>query len=334
MKPTLTFLTLLAALLLAPLAALHAQSADPRSLQDALRQRQTKNATMKLPLPANLERRTLKVGDAEREYFIHIPESVRGKPAPLIFALHGGASNSGLQMHYKVDFTPLADREGFVVAYPSGQRGWNVGSKDAFIVRNFTSTAEDIGFFRAMFDTLIEQRIADPKRIYLVGGSNGGMMTHRLACEFAHRIAGAAVVVATLPKSAQELWPKPSRPVPFLLMLGTADPLVKFEGSGQTLSAEDTVTFWRKQNGCEGEPKRWDLPDRDPNDGCRVHAQRWEGKAPVLFYTMEGHGHGWPMQRDRQDGTGPKTRDIAVPEEAWQFFKSTCSVPAKPGKLK
>ena len=56
---------------------------------------------------------------------------------------------------------------------------------------------------------------------------------------------------------------------------------------------------------------------------------RWEGKAPVVFYTMEGHGHGWPMQRDRQDGTGPKTRDISVPEEAWNFFQSSASDEAR-----
>lgn len=329
MKPILTLLTalLLASLTLA--APLLAQQPNAPSLQDALRQRQAKNAATKLPVPANLERRTIKVGEVEREYFIHIPAQMKGRPAPVVFALHGGASNSGLQMHYKVDFTPLADREGFVVVYPSGERGWNVGSKDSYIVRNFTSTADDIGFFKTMFDALIEQKVADAKRLYIVGGSNGGMMTHRLACQFADRIAGAAVVVATLPKSALELWPKPSRPLPMMLMLGTADPLVKFEGSAQTLSAEETVTFWRKQNVCEGEPKHWDLADRDPNDGCRVHAQRWEGKAPVVFYTMEGHGHGWPMQRDRQDGTGPKTRDISVPEEAWNFFQSSASDEAR-----
>jgi len=300
-----------------------AQQPDARSLEDALKQRQAKNAAMNLPVPANLERRVLKVGEVEREYFIHIPMQCRGKPSPVIFALHGGASNSGLQMHYKVDFTPLSDREGVVIVYPSGERGWNVGAKDAYIVRNFSSTADDVGFFKSMFDTLIEQRVAAPDRLYIVGGSNGGMMTHRLACQFADRIAGAAAVVATLPRSAVELWQKPSRPVPFLLMLGTADPLVKFEGSGQTLSAADTAAFWRKQNGCEGEAKRRDLDDRDPNDGCRVHAERWEGKAPVLVYTMEGHGHGWPMQRDRQDGTGPKTRDISVPEEVWKFFQNS-----------
>jgi poly(3-hydroxybutyrate) depolymerase len=38
---------------------------------------------------------------------------------------------------------------------------------------------------------------------------------------------------------------------------------------------------------------------------------------------MEGHGHGWPMQRGRDEtGTGPKTRDISAPEESWKFFQS------------
>ena len=31
------------------------------------------------------------VGDKEREFFINIPASVKGKPAPVVFALHGGA---------------------------------------------------------------------------------------------------------------------------------------------------------------------------------------------------------------------------------------------------
>jgi len=42
-----------------------------------------------------------------------------------------------------------------------------------------------------------------------------------------------------------------------------------------------------------------------------------------LIYTLEGHGHGWPMQRGRDEtDTGPKTRDISAPEEFWHFFNS------------
>jgi polyhydroxybutyrate depolymerase len=184
-----------------------------------------------------------------------------------------------------------------------------------------------------MFDTLIKEGIADPQRIYVTGGSNGGVMTQFLVCHLADRIAGAGVMVATLPTAVKD-WPKPARPVPMIIMLGTVDPMKPWKGNADQLSAEATVEFWRKQDGCTADVKKWNLPDRDPNDGCRVHAQRWEGKAPVVFYTMEGHGHGWPMQRGRDEtGTGPKTRDISAPEEFWKFFQSAArSTSAQPAE--
>jgi polyhydroxybutyrate depolymerase len=186
-----------------------------------------------------------------------------------------------------------------------------------------SSDADDIGFFRAMFDTLIKEGVADPKRIYVVGGSNGGVMTQFLVCHLADRIAGVGVVVATLPRAAERDWPKPVCPVPIFVMLGTLDPMKPWNGNADQMSAEETIDFWREQNCCAAEGKKWDLPDRDPNDRCRVHAQRWEGKAPVVLYTLAGHGHGWPMQKGRDaTDTGPKTRDISAPEELWDFFRS------------
>ena len=205
--------------------------------------------------------------------------------------------------------------------------GWNIGSHNMYSVKRRTSDADDVGFFRAMFDTLIEEKIADPEQIYVTGGSNGGVMTMNLVCQLADRIAGAGVLVATLPRAAEATWPKPSRPIPIIIMLGTEDPMKPWSGNRDQISAEETVAFWRKQNASASAGTKWSLPDRDPSDGCRVFAERWEGKAPVLFYTLEGHGHGWPMQRGRDDtGTGPKTRDISAPEEFWKFFKATSSL--------
>jgi polyhydroxybutyrate depolymerase len=213
-----------------------------------------------------------------------------------------------------------------VTVYPSGVNGWNIGSHDAYSVKRRTSDADDIGFFCAMFDALIKEGLADPKRIYVTGGSNGGVITQFLVCHLADRIAGAGVVVATLPRAAERDWPKPARRVPILVMLGTVDPMKPWNGNADQMSADETIAFWRKQNACTADGKKWDLPDRDANDGCRVHAQRWEGGAPVVFYTIEGHGHGWPMQRGRDEtGTGPKTRDISAPEEFWKFFQSAAT---------
>jgi polyhydroxybutyrate depolymerase len=238
----------------------------------------------------------------------------------VVFALHGGSASSGLAMHFKVDYTPVADREGFVVLYPSGTEGWNNG-----VAHKYTggvNTSDDLGFFRAMFDTLIAEGVADAQRIYITGGSNGGVMTYKLLSEMADRIAGAGVAVTTLPVRVKT-WPKPSRPVPILIMLGTADPMMPWNGTRGQQSAQDTIAYWKNVNGCTGEGVKREFPDKDPNDACRVRSERWEGKAPVLFYTLEGHGHGFPMQKGfAVADTGPKTRDISAPEEFWKFFQA------------
>jgi len=299
------------------------QSARAPTAQQRDAVRRLRERTTNGPVPPGLERRTLQVGDAEREFFVNIPDALRGRPAPVVFALHGGASNSGLAMHLKTDFTQLGASAGFVTVYPSGVNGWNIGSHDMLSVKRRTSDADDVGFFRAMFDSLVKERIADPEQIFVVGGSNGGVMTMHLICQLADRLAGAGVVVATLPRAAQTSWPQPARPVPILVMLGTEDPLKPWEGNRDQMSASETVAFWRRVNGCAAEGTSRSLPDRDPTDGCRVTCERWSGRAPVAFYTLRGHGHGWPQQRGRnREETGASTRDISAPEEFWSFFQS------------
>ena len=75
---------------------------------------------------------------------------------------------------FETDFTKLGANVGYVTVYPSGVNGWNIGSHDMYSVQRRTSNADDVGFFRMMFDELVGKKIADPARIYLVGGSNSG----------------------------------------------------------------------------------------------------------------------------------------------------------------
>ncbi len=108
MKALCTLLVLASLLAAAMAQTSDAPKACPSSLNDTLKKRQAQTQNKKLPVPANLERRTLKVGEVEREFFLHVPAAVKGKPAPAVFALHGGAANSGLQMDYKSDYTKIA----------------------------------------------------------------------------------------------------------------------------------------------------------------------------------------------------------------------------------
>src|SRR4051812_47094593 len=59
-----------------------------------------------------------------RSYELHVPEGLT-EPAPLVIALHG-RGDDGLGMEALTHFDDLADREGFIVAYPDGLNNeWN-----------------------------------------------------------------------------------------------------------------------------------------------------------------------------------------------------------------
>ncbi len=82
MKALCTLLALASSLAAAMAQTSDAPKASPSTLNDALKKRQAQAQNLKLPVPANLERRTLKVGEVEREFFLHVPDAVKGKPAP------------------------------------------------------------------------------------------------------------------------------------------------------------------------------------------------------------------------------------------------------------
>ena len=78
------------------------------------------------------------VGQLERWWVMHIPEGYDPRvPIPLVIDIHGFSSNAAEQSE-RTWVSRVADREGFIVAYPdgiddafssdgSGEKGWNAG---------------------------------------------------------------------------------------------------------------------------------------------------------------------------------------------------------------
>jgi poly(3-hydroxybutyrate) depolymerase len=63
--------------------------------------------------------RALVHAGAERSYVLHVPPPASSAPLPLVLAFHGGGGNApGFQRYAGLD--ALADRDGFLVAYPNG----------------------------------------------------------------------------------------------------------------------------------------------------------------------------------------------------------------------
>jgi polyhydroxybutyrate depolymerase len=279
---------------------------------------------------AELETRTLAMGEVTRSYILYLPPGSRAPGGlPLVVMLHGGGGTAEQMVRF-TGFNGIAARERFAVAYPQGVgRRWN----DGRVFRGRTETgADDVGFLRALVADIAKRTALDRRRIFAAGISNGGFMSFRLGCEAADLFAAIAPVTATMP---DDLGPrcKPAKPVAVLVINGTADPLVPYAGGhvramfaerGAIWSTDRTLAFWAKHNGCPAPAVRA-LPDRDPNDGSHVVEADYRGcaGAPVKLLRVEGGGHTWPggIQYLPVTWIGPTNRDIDASEVIWRFFK-------------
>ncbi len=169
--------------------------------------------------------RTLRVSGVERTYLLDVPPSYRpGTPAPLVMVFHG-AGGSGRRMAPHTGFSRLAGREGFVAVYPDGLgRRWNDG-------RSALATRDDVGFVKALLDTLERELSLDSTRVYAAGISNGAMFSYRLACELPGVFAAIAPVAGATPANLAESCGR-TAPVSVLAIQGTADPLLPYAGGG------------------------------------------------------------------------------------------------------
>jgi polyhydroxybutyrate depolymerase len=266
------------------------------------------------------EPRTLLVNGDSRRYYLHLPPGWRrDHPAPLVLVFHaGGGRARDIAPH--TGFSQVADREGFVVAYPQGLRGrWNDGRGFA------TATHDDVGFVRALLDTLGRELAIDPTRVYATGISNGAMFAYRLACDLPGTFAAVAPVAGALPAERAPGCAHAAA-VSVLAFQGTADPLMPYRGGGagqrQVLSADRSLAFWAALDGCTGTPVTTDEPDRVA-DGTRVRHSIWlgcrEGLA-VELYTIEGGGHTWPGGPEAGRRVGRVSREIDATTLIWGFF--------------
>jgi polyhydroxybutyrate depolymerase len=277
----------------------------------------------------------LRTGKYQRHFLLHIPKGYTGaRPLPLVVVLHG-AFSTAREMEKWSGWSRLADREGFIVIYPEGigilgfLQHWNAGHCCGKAVEDDWN---DVSFIEEAIDGTSRQYTVDKRRIYMMGFSNGGMMTYRFAAERSSLLAAAASVSGAINSRTsrdQPEWrmPAPERPVPFLIMHGDADKTVPYEGgkpldrksSREYRPVSDAAGFWVTVNKSIEGPVRKDTFDgqvieeswTDSNNGnevrvCRIH--NW--------------GHEWPG--------GPFTR--ALPEDhplknfdatgiIWRFFQ-------------
>ncbi len=265
---------------------------------------------------------TIHVGDLDRTYRLYIPKNLPDS-APLVFAFHGGGSD-GAGMERLTKFDLLADREGFIVAYPNGiDKHWNDG-------RNM-SQADDVAFVSAMIDAIGRIHTVDPKRVYATGMSNGGIFSHYLALKLSDRIAAIAPTAGGIAEGASTSFP-PKTPVSVFMINGVADPLVPYHGgavariNGHVIATRAAADLWIKADACQTVPAKGSLKKQNLADGCTVRWSKWTNGQTgneVLLYTIDGGGHTWPggAQYLPKAIVGRVCEDFDATEVIWDFFK-------------
>lgn len=268
----------------------------------------------------------LKVDGLERRYVLRLPDGVR-KPMPLVIVLHGGGGNAA-NAEKMTGFTELGRREGFAVAYPEGTGGfggalltWNARHCCGYAMKN---RVDDVGFIRSLIDDLVKAGVADPKRVYATGMSNGGMMTHRLGIELSDRLAAIAPVVGGL--FGDE--PAPARAVSALMFNGLLDKSVPVQGGqsegrgarawdGTPLRpAAEQAAFWARADGCDAAPENID------GDAFVLTRYHCAAGRMVQLYLVKDNGHAWPGGKPGSARGDTPNPAVGATELMWAFFKS------------
>lgn len=295
------------------------------NLRERLRARMA--AARDQAVPQGVEQRSLAVDGASRSYLML--DARRGSgPAPLVIALHGGGGSGKTMVPRWAD---KARAEGLVVAFPDGvgrdgrMATWNAGGCCGMAM---SSHSDDAGFISALIDDLVRSGVADPKRVYVTGMSNGGMLTHKVAIALSGKIAAAGVIAGAMFGDEAP----PANPVPILIMHGVKDQIVPFTGGpspvGFVASAqsrdfqpvEKAVGFWVKADGCTGAPKT--------SPAGEVQTQDWsdcKSGSEVLFYRLASATHTWPGAKAPEGATRMLEMTpydaIDATDVAWDFFK-------------
>lgn len=255
------------------------------------------------------------VAGGDRPVTVHVPDGTDPAGAPLLLILHGYTSNGAAM----ATFLPLGDaaaERGVVWAYPDGtvnergERFWN--ATDACC--GFGATVDDAAYLIALIDEIAATTRIDRARVYIAGHSNGGFMSHRMACAGAGKVTAIAAISGVT--FADPAGCAPTAAVGILQVHGTDDATIPFAGGVIRVpglqdaaypGAAETARMWLRFDGCDASlaetTRRIDavVDLGTPAEPAETTVAESTGCAPggrVELWTMHGAGHVPAFSRD------------------------------------
>jgi polyhydroxybutyrate depolymerase len=249
-------------------------------------------------------------------YIVHLPPSYDGtKRTPLVLNWHAYGSTA-LEEELFTGTDAVSDEHGFILVYPnSPDKSWAAGT----CCTNFDGgmpNRDDVGFARALVTEISKTACVDSKRVYSMGMSNGGFMSHRLACEAADVFAAVVPVAATMGVANCQ----PSRPISIMHHHGTGDLTVGYDAvelSAEGVGVVEMMKRWGTRNGCTKGP---DTTFQMGDVTCQTWSECNAGTI-VTLCSAEGSGHCWPGAQFCP-GNKPFSTAISASRDGWAFMKS------------
>ena len=187
----------------------------------------------------------------DRPVNVHLPDTL-ANPSPLLILLHS-ASTSGARLESYMKIAPVAKSQGLIYIAPDGntnaegKRFWNASKS---CCNKYSQEVDDVAYIDALIDEISAKTPVDPKRIYLIGHSNGAFMSFTYAC----KTDKVAAIVALAGAMDQNPECAPTTPVSLLSIHGTADKVIKLNGgvmnNNSYTSATNTVNTFISVNRC------------------------------------------------------------------------------------
>ena len=224
------------------------------------------------------------------------PGTDGGSASALVVVLHG-VGGRGADMR-STGLEALAAAPRTVVAYPDAFGGaWNDGRPGVDPPVPGMTVDDDIRFLRLLIGETVARTGADPRRVAVVGFSNGAVMAGRVACDLADTVSAVALVAGSGGQGFEQSC-KPARPVAVMVAAGSNDRTVPYGGGrvpdwgtrkrGFVAPVEDFFAFWGRQSGCTSTQFPAGPPQVNVARGADCRAD-----TAVLRYRVNGGGHEW-----------------------------------------